>query len=92
LTNGSDRDAELIRVANDMRMGNEQLEPAVADRVYWVYTLHYGPNVRAQPVIDVPPADLAATYEWVVDASPSAQRSGMSATIRDTLRAAAERR
>ena len=89
LTNrGETADAELLRVVNDMRTRGETLDPGVADYVHWIYTLRYGPNIpRARRAdIAVSPADLAATYEWVFGASPSAQRSGQSADVRSALR------
>ncbi len=93
LTNGN-ADAELLRVANDMRTRNEPIDPAVADRVYFVYTLKYGPNASRtrDPDLTVPAADLETTYEWIVAASPSAQRSGMAASVRAALRDAATRK
>jgi hypothetical protein len=80
-------DAELLRVANEMRTRNEPLEASVADHLYWIFTMRYGPNTsRRSPASTVPDPELAATYDWVVDASPSAQRSGVRESVRAALR------
>ena len=87
-----DGDAELLRVANDMRMRNERLDTSIADYVYWIFTMRYGPNAsRTSRVSSVPDQDLAATYDWIVDASPGAQRSGMREPVRKALREGAPR-
>ena len=80
-------DAELLRVANEMRTGNEHLDASVADHIYWIFTVRYGPNAaRTSRVGTVPDPELAATYDWVVDASPSAQRSAVRESVRAGLR------
>lgn len=80
-------DAELLRVANDMRTRDERLDAGAADHVYWIFTMRYGPNAsRTSRVSTVPDAELAATYDWVVDASPSAQRSAVREAVRASLR------
>jgi hypothetical protein len=79
-------DAELLRVANEMRMRNERLDATVADYVFWIFTVRYGPNAsRTSRVGTVPDPELAATYDWVVDQSPSAQRSGARESVRAAL-------
>jgi hypothetical protein len=81
-------DAEVLRVANEMRMGNERLDASAADYIFWIFTMRYGPNApRTSRVGTVSDAELAATYDWVVDASPSAQRSGAREPVRAALAA-----
>lgn len=80
-------DAELLRVANEMRTRNERLDAGAADYMYWIFTMRYRPNApRTSRVSTVPDAELAATYDWVVDASPSAQRSAVRDSVRAALR------
>ena len=80
-------DAELLRVANEMRARNERLDPNIADYVYWIFTMRYGPNApRTSRVDTLPHQELVATYDWIVDASPSAQRSGARESVRAALR------
>jgi hypothetical protein len=79
-------DAELLRVANEMRLRNERLDTSVADYMFWIFTMRYGPNAsRTARVGTVSDPELAATYDWVVDASPSAQRSGARESVRAAL-------
>ena len=80
-------DAELLRVANDMRTRNERLDAGGADYMYWIFTMRYGPNApRTSRSGTLSDQDLAATYDWVVEASPSAQRSGVRESVRAALR------
>jgi tetratricopeptide (TPR) repeat protein len=79
-------DAELLRVANEMRMRNERLDANVADYMFWIFTMRYGPHApRTSRVGTVSDPELAATYDWVVEASPSAQRSGARESVRAAL-------
>ena len=89
---GDAEDAELLRVANDMRQRTEPLALTVANQLYWIYTLRWGPNARppsaAAPA--VAPADFEATYEWVLTTPGSGQRSpDVSAYVRGMLQEAA---
>ena len=73
-------DDELLRVATEMRKGAEPLDPGVADSLYWIYTLRWGPRASGAPPSSTSgqaaaAAELEETYEWVVKTSPSAQRS-----------------
>jgi hypothetical protein len=74
---GDEGDAELLRVANDMRQHAEPIDTDVADKVYWVYTLHWGPRAGPQstPRPSVPAVDLETTYEWILAKSASGQRT-----------------
>jgi hypothetical protein len=79
-------DAELLRVANEMRLRDERLDASIADYMFWIFTMRYGPNAaRTSRVGTVSDPELAATYDWVVDASPSAQRSGARESVRAAL-------
>ncbi len=80
-------DAELLRVANDMRTRSEPLDTRVADYVFWIYTVRYRPGAprTSRPDTALSAAELAATYDWVADASPSAQRSGEREAVRGVL-------
>ena len=80
-------DAELLRAANEMRTRNERLDERVADYMYWIFTMRYGPNAPlTSRVGTVSDPDLAATYDWVVETSPSAQRSAVRESVRAALR------
>jgi hypothetical protein len=65
--NGSDADAEFIRVVDSMRRQNETLEARAARDAYTVYIRRYGPRRRAADEVDVGLAatDLLATYLWL---------------------------
>lgn len=65
---------ELIRVANDMRRGNEPLEPSERRRILSCYN----PTVTnaeelVQTLSAVPPADAWATYQWLDDSNTSSE-------------------
>jgi Tfp pilus assembly protein PilF len=91
-----DADDELLRVANQMRQGAEPLDSRVANNLYWVYTLHWGPSASQQSVPTGPAvsaADLESTYEWVLKTSDSAQGSpDQSSYVRAALQDAAGHR
>lgn len=89
LTNrGSDADAELLRVADDMRQQGEPLDASVADNIFWIFKVRYGPRASAKDAahIGMAPANLEATYDWVVKASAAAGRSADVNTIRERVR------
>lgn len=88
INRGSNADAELLRVADDMRRRGEPLEPSVADRIFWIFTVRYGPHasVADAPRVGIAPTDLAATYDWVVKTSAAAGRHANVNTIRERLR------
>ena len=89
LTNrGEPADAELLRLADDMRQRGEVLEPAAADRIFQIFRIRYGPYtaVSAAPHTGIAPANLESTYDWVAKASAAAGRSSDVAAIRERLR------
>lgn len=90
-----DEDVELLRVANDMRQRAEPIDANVADKVYWTYSLRWGP--RAGPPSTPPPsvsaADLETTFEWILTKSASGERTPEVTTyVRAMLQEAAGER
>ena len=85
---GEAADAELLRIADDMRQRGEVLEPAAADRVFHIFRMRYGPYRAAtgRPGPEISPTNLEATYDWVVKASAAAGRSADVGAIREGLR------
>jgi hypothetical protein len=89
LTNrGSDGDAELLRVADEMRQKGEALDPSTADHIFWVFTVRYGPHASAANAAQtgMAPSNLEATYDWIVTTSASAARYANVNAIRQRLR------
>jgi hypothetical protein len=85
---GESADADLIRVADEMRQRSEPIDPPAADRVYRAFLFSFRPHVaQAFEKVEIAPANLEATYEWVVKVSTSAARSGEVDTIRQRLKA-----
>ena len=76
-----------------MRQGDEAgsvIPMNVADYIYWVYTMRYGRAGAERPVdaAAIPPADVAATFEWILPMSESAGNSpGLTAAVRSTFAA-----
>ena len=92
---GDEEEAELLRVANDMRQRAEQLDPDAANNVYWIYTLRWGPRAgpRSTPGPSVSAVDLETTYEWILAKSASGQRTpDVSTYVRAMLQEAAGER
>jgi hypothetical protein len=88
---GDAADGELLRVADDMRQHSEPLEPSVADRIFRVFTIRYGSSSRPEGVdAGTPPANLEATYDWVVKSSAAAARSSEVDAIRARVRRRAD--
>jgi hypothetical protein len=91
MNRGESADGELLRVATDMRRGGEAgtaIPPNVANYIYWIYTMRYGRAGAARPVDagEVPPADVKATFEWILPMSESAQNSpGLTEAVRAAL-------
>jgi hypothetical protein len=84
---GSAADAEMLRVADDMRQRGEPLESSVADRLFRVFTMRYGSGTGSDDAdAGIPPANLEATYDWVVKASPAAARSAEVSAIRERVK------
>jgi hypothetical protein len=65
--NGSDADAEFIRVVDSMRRQNETLGARAARDAYTVYVRRYGAGRRAadEAAVGLPTAELLATYLWL---------------------------
>jgi hypothetical protein len=82
---------ELMRVANEMRVQNEPLDARTARAVALAYRRRYGPRpvVHDGPGVEAAPADLLATYEWLLAMPGVAGNPDVSAHVRQTLRAAA---
>jgi hypothetical protein len=73
-------DLEMLRVANDMRKGNEPIGPDARDRVWNTY---YGRFVSSsgddsiEPLFAAaPPAEQVATYRWVFQNSGYVESKG----------------
>jgi hypothetical protein len=87
---GSAADAELLRVADEMRQEGEPLESSLADRVFRIFTIRYGAGAAPADVdAGIPAANLEATYEWVVKKSSVAGRSADVDSVRKRIRRAA---
>jgi len=83
-------DAELIRVANEIRKENGTVD---ADTIHRIYSNYYGrvfsPDPRTNRFLNViPPAEHLATFHWLFDSlelddSESLLRSGYVATLQE---------
>ncbi len=62
-------DLELLRVANDMRKGNEPMDPDGRDRIWNTYYSRFVSSPTEDSIDQlfaaVPPAEQVATYRWV---------------------------
>jgi hypothetical protein len=62
-------DLEMLRVANEMRKGNESMDPNGRDRMWDTYYSRIisspGAGSTEQLLAAVPPAEQVATYRWV---------------------------
>ena len=97
MNRGESADGELLRVVTAMRQGGEAgnvIPPNVANYIYWIYTMRYGRKDAERPVdpAEIPPADVTATFEWILPMAESAQNSpGLTAAVRGALGAASTR-
>ncbi|HKV60623.1 MAG TPA: hypothetical protein VJO16_01815 [Candidatus Acidoferrum sp.] len=83
-------DAEIIRVANDIRKENGAID---ADTVHRIYSNYYGRVFSPSPLTNqflnvIPPAEHLATFHWLFDGldfdeSESKLRSGYLATLEE---------
>jgi hypothetical protein len=91
MNRGDAADADLLRVADDMRQHGESLDPSVANRIFWIFTVRYGAHARPadHPVVGIPPAHLEATYDWVVKMSAAAAQSSQVDAVRERVRGTA---
>lgn len=83
---GDEAEAELIRVAASMRVGNETPDPSSARAVHMAFVRRYGPRPSASPVSGMSTADLLATYEWVIALPGVSEPDETRATVRAALR------
>ena len=84
---GESADAQLLRVANDMRQRGEPIDAVAANRIFQVFSMRS--RRRAAPVAadsGIAPADLAATFDWILKASGRADGSPEVDSIRQRLR------
>jgi hypothetical protein len=83
-------DAEIIRIANDIRKENGTID---ADTVHRIYSNYYGrvfsPDPRANRFLNaIPPTEHLATFHWLFDGlnlddSESGLRMGYLATLQE---------
>ena len=88
---GADADAELLRVASDMRAHGESLDPRTADRLFALYAARYGPGDATRRAGDDPLAPAASrdVYEWMLQTPGAGERPRVtSAFIRSALQEA----
>ena len=74
-------DLDMLRVANDMRVNNESMEPEDRARIWDVYYSRFlaSPSrASTEPLVAVvPPADQLATYRWMFEKSGYAESKGL---------------
>lgn len=62
---------ELLRVVNDMRKNNEQLDARTTNRIWSIYYFHFGlsgRNAEQKALLTaLPPEEQLATYNWLFD-------------------------
>jgi tetratricopeptide (TPR) repeat protein len=79
-------DLELLRVVDDMRRASERIDARTANRAYAWFTRAYRPGAVPLQPAGMSAADLSATYEFIVEASPAAAGSAQVERIRAALR------
>jgi hypothetical protein len=74
-------DLDVLRVANDMRVNNESMDPAGRGRIWDIYYARFVASpTRASIehlVAAVPPAEQVATYRWAFEHSGYAESKGI---------------
>jgi len=62
-------EAELIRVVNDMRKNNEQVDSRTRGAIWAIYYFRFRPNSGEDQRLlgALPPADQLATFSWLFD-------------------------
>jgi hypothetical protein len=85
LTDGdsAERDAEALRVANDMRKSGEMLDASLRQRIFWN---NFTSRLRSKDRLDaslsvLSPQDTAATYDWLDDRKDDAVKSASRAFV-----------
>jgi tetratricopeptide (TPR) repeat protein len=85
-----DTDVELLRVANDMRKGNELLPDGERHSILWdTITVRLSDHDRLVKILQALPADeMQATYEWLAErgSEPADSKTAVSAFIAANLR------
>jgi hypothetical protein len=85
-----DTDVALLRVANDMRKGNEPLSDHERHSVLWdTITVRLSDHDRLLRILQALPADeMQATYEWLAErgAEPANTKTAVSAFVAANLR------
>ena len=85
LTDGdsAERDAEALRVANDMRKSGETLDASLRQRVFWNnFTSRFASKDRLDTSLSVlSPQDTATTYDWLDDRKADAVKSAWRAFL-----------
>jgi hypothetical protein len=92
MNRGTDAEARLFQVVNEMRERGEALEPRAADRMFALYAHRYGPRDTPRRNGDdpLPPAASRALFEWIVRTPGASPRSTFVATfVRSALQDAA---
>jgi len=85
LTDGdsAERDAEALRVANDMRKSGETLDASLRQKVFWNnFTSRFDSKDRLDASLSVlSPQDTATTYDWLDDRRADAVKSAWRAFV-----------
>ncbi len=83
LTNTSDGagEVELLRVATDMRKGDEPMDPGGRDRIWNIYYSRFVSNAGEDSIDQmfaaVPAAEQTTTYRWMFDTTGYPQSKGV---------------
>jgi hypothetical protein len=74
-------DLGMLRVANDMRMNNELMDPRGQARIWDIYYAHFADSPTQASierlVAAVPPAEQVATYRWLFENSGYVESKGI---------------